>query len=552
MTFSYRIDYKLGSQIKTAIGNNEDLTVQVQESDHRLLVTLHPAAPMQIRSFVLEMPYLFTPASRFMANGFQSWTDSREFGPTERMPGLSALAKTPLGRSYGLQYAGDYTFVAEEKQVGVFHSHGYAYVRSGKTLDFVGSLNDRTGFTVISADMNRNVLTASKDLEGLMLTESYPVLELYFRQGTYDQVFDGYFAALGVQPRQTEKLRGYTSWYNYYSNINHNIIMHDLRAIAPCAGVNTFQVDDGYQTAVGDWLSVDSKKFPFGMRRIADAIHDRGLQAGLWLAPFAVQKNAYLAKKHPGWLVSDKSGNPLIVGANWGGFYALDIYHNEARAYIKRVFQTVLHIWGFDLVKLDFLYAASVKPLHGKTRGQVAYDAMDLLRECVGEEKLMLACGALMLPSFGVADYMRIGADMALRWSTSNRRRMNREDVSTPNAVLNSVYRRALNGRAFLNDTDVFLLRRNNIGFTPEQQALLAKFIQLMGSVLFTSDDVSSYKPEQASLFADTLADDAALTEVSQEGSVLTVQYRQNARPGLLKFDVYSGEIFAFGIEKEE
>ena len=130
--------------------------------------------------------------------------------------------------------------------------------------------------------------------------------------------------------------------------------MHDLRAIAPCAGVNTFQVDDGYQTAVGDWLSVDSKKFPFGMRRVADAVHQRGLKAGLWLAPFAVQKNAYLAKKHPGWLVADKKGSPLMVGANWGGFYALDIYHKEARAYIKQVFQTVLHTWGFDMVKLDF------------------------------------------------------------------------------------------------------------------------------------------------------------------------------------------------------
>ncbi|MBP8682194.1 MAG: alpha-galactosidase, partial [Clostridia bacterium] len=320
----------------------------------------------------------------------------------------------------------------------------------------------------------------------------------------------------------------------------------------PCAGVNTFQVDDGYQTAVGDWLSVDSKKFPFGMRRVADAVHQRGLKAGLWLAPFAVQKNAYLAKKHPGWLVADKKGSPLMVGANWGGFYALDIYHKEARAYIKQVFQTVLHTWGFDMVKLDFLYAASVKPLYGKTRGQVAYDAMELLRECVGEDKLLLACGAPMLPSFGVADYMRIGADMALSWPHSARRRqMHREDVSTPNAVLNSVYRRGLNGRAFLNDPDVFLLRRNNISFTPEQQALLAKFIQLFGGVLFTSDDVSTYKPEQASLFADTLADTATLTDVSQEGDVLTVRYTQSDRPCIMQFNVYTGQIFAFGADEK-
>ena len=254
MTFSYHIDYKLGSTVKTATGSNEDLLLQVRESDHRLQVTLHPTAPIQVRSFILELPFLFTPASRFMANGFQSWTDSREFGPTERMPGLGTVGKSPIGRHLGMQYTGDYTFVPEEKQAGVFHSHGFAYVRTGDMLDFIGSLTDRTGFTVITADMNRNVLSVSKDLEGLMLTEDYPVLDLYMQQGHYDAVFDGYFAALGVHPRQTEKLRGYTSWYNYYSNINHNIIMHDLRAIAPCAGVNTFQVDDGYQTAVGSMM----------------------------------------------------------------------------------------------------------------------------------------------------------------------------------------------------------------------------------------------------------------------------------------------------------
>ena len=72
MTFSYHIDYKLGSTVKTATGSNEDLLLQVRESDHRLQVTLHPTAPIQVRSFILELPFLFTPASRFMANGFQS------------------------------------------------------------------------------------------------------------------------------------------------------------------------------------------------------------------------------------------------------------------------------------------------------------------------------------------------------------------------------------------------------------------------------------------------------------------------------------------------
>ena len=95
MTFSYHIDYKLGSTVKTATGSNEDLLLQVRESDHRLQVTLHPTAPIQVRSFILELPFLFTPASRFMANGFQSWTDSREFGP---VPQSAVIARIPAER----------------------------------------------------------------------------------------------------------------------------------------------------------------------------------------------------------------------------------------------------------------------------------------------------------------------------------------------------------------------------------------------------------------------------------------------------------------------
>ena len=69
--------------------------------------------------------------------------------------------------------------------------------------------------------------------------------------------------------------------------------------------------------------------------------------------------------------------------------------------------------------------------------------------------------------------------------------------------------------------------------------------------MLFTSDDVSTYKPEQASLFADTLADTATLTDVSQEGDVLTVRYTQSDRPCTMQFNVYTGQIFAFGADEK-
>lgn len=546
MKFNYYFEYTTSGSVKITDRENDDFKLKMLEKDGVLKLTLLPAVPIEIKKFYATVPYVFADGARFLANGFQSWTDTKEFVKAEQMPDIGKIGKTPAGRAMGMQYVGDYTFVPEKTCPGVFHSHGFAYVKTKDVYDFFGSLTDRTGYTVITADMNRNTLCFSKDLEGTVLTEPYEILSLYFAEGSYEAVFDGYFAAMGIQPRTDQKIKGYTSWYNYYQNISHKVIARDLNAIVQCGDVDIFQVDDGYQTAVGDWLSTDSKKFPFGMQAVADAIHAKGLQAGLWLAPFGAQKDSFLVQKHPGWLVKDKNGRPICVGGNWGGFYALDIYNEEARAYIKKVFDTVLRIWGFDLVKLDFLYAASILPRNGKTRGEIAYDSIDFLRECVGDKKI-LGCGVQMLPCFGKVEYMRIGADMALSWQhNAVRKRMHREDVSTPNAIHNSVYRRGLNGRAFLCDPDVFLLRRNNISFTENQQALLAKFIKLFGSVLFTSDDVSTYGEMQKDLFADTLTDNAKITSIDEAGEEVTVTYQQEGWDGRLQFNVNTGEIIEF------
>ena len=138
----------------------------------------------------------------------------------------------------------------------------------------------------------------------------------------------------------------------------------------------------------------------------------------------------------------------------------------EVKAYIKHVFDVVLNEWNYDLVKLDFLYAVCMHPTKNKTRGQIMCEAMDFLRECVGD-KLILACGVPLGPSFGKVDYCRIGCDVGLDWNDKAYMRLfHRERVSTLNALGNAVGRRQLNGRAFINDPDVFFFREDNIQTT--------------------------------------------------------------------------------------
>lgn len=549
MDYKLKFTYKADNKIKTVERQNDDVSFDLRQSANGLKLTVIPKKQISDISFYLERNYEYQTDSRFFANGFQSWTDTKEFTKNEMMADEGLIGKGIFGKSpFGINLVGDYTFVEQPKEYGNFHAISFAYVRNDKNVDLFASLNDRTGYTIIYADMNKNTLRFSKDVEGITITEPYELLDLYFDNGGYDEVFDRYFAKMNVKPLTDKKIKGYTSWYNYYQNISEDIILRDLEAISKKTDkVNTFQIDDGYQTAVGDWLSINKTKFPNGMKPIVEKIHAKGWQAGLWLAPFGAQKGSKLASEHSDWLVKGKNGKPIMVGANWGGFYAIDIDNADARAYIKNVFDTVLNDWGFDLVKLDFLYATAVVPLHNKTRGQLAYESIDFLRECVGDKQI-LGCGVQQMPCFGKVEYMRIGADMALSWKHNfSRKFTHREDVSTPNAIHNSVYRRCLNGRAFLCDPDVFLLRKTNIHFTPEQQKVLAKFIKLFGSVLFMSDNVDEYDDEQLAVFNDTLADDdAKVVAINETNDKLFIDYIQNGEPYILGFCVTDGSIYSY------
>lgn len=548
MNYKLNFSYKTGKELKTTEISNDDVSFDLRQTENGLTLSVIPQKKISDISFYLERGYEYPQDSRFFANGFQSWTDTKEFAKNELMADEGIVGKGLFGKSpFGMNLVGNYTFVEQSKECGVFHSNSFAYVRNEKNIDFFGSLNDRTGYTIIYADMNKNTLRFSKDVEGITISEPYELLDLYFDNGGYDEVFDRYFAKMNVKPLTDKKIKGYTSWYNYYQKINEKIILRDLDAISEKTDkVNTFQIDDGYQTAVGDWLSINKTKFPNGMKPIVEKIHAKGWQAGLWLAPFGAQKGSKLASEHSDWLVKGKNGKPIMVGANWGGFYAIDIDNTDARAYIKNVFDTVLNDWGFDLVKLDFLYATAVVPLHNKTRGQLAYESIDFLRECVGNKQI-LGCGVQQMPCFGKVEYMRIGADMDLGWKHKFFRNLtHREDVSTPNAIHNSVYRRCLNNRAFLCDPDVFLLRRSNIKFTFEQQKVLAKFIKLFGSVLFMSDNVDEYDDEQMAVFNDTLADDdMQVVAINETNNKLFIDYTQNGEPHTLGFCVTDGSIYS-------
>jgi alpha-galactosidase len=495
--FSYYIGKKIKSITFSGDYFNADFKARVcvnKDIDcEKVRVSIVPTVKLEIEELSINTDFHFKESHKIYVNGYQSWTDSREFFIDEKMKTITKLV-APIIKKYQFDKYGDYTFKKYSKKPGEFHGYTYSYIREGGTLKLIGSLSERNGYTIIEQHVQDNKVIINKECKGHTIHSEYIPFELVYIEGSEDKVFNEYFNQMNIKKPRCKPMTGWTSWYNYYQNINEYVIYENLNQLKTFnKGIEIFQIDDGYQTAVGDWLSIDVAKFPKGMQNLAGTIKESGYKAGIWLAPFVCETNSKIFKENRHWILKDSKGELVLGGSNWSRFYALDIYNLEVREYIKEVFSVVLNEWGYDMVKLDFLYAVCIVPTKAKTRGQIMTEAMEFLRECVGD-KLILGCGVPLGPSFGLVDYCRIGCDVSLDWDDKFfMRRLHRERISTLNAIGNAIGRRHLDGRAFLNDPDVFLLREDNIILTEIQKETLCKVNQIFGSLIFTSDNIKKY-----------------------------------------------------------
>lgn len=247
------------------------------------------------------------------------------------------------------------------------------------------------------------------------------------------------------------------SWYEYFTAVTEDDIHENLRAMDTLdLPVDVVQIDDGYQSALGDWLTLSGR---FRSREgMAAAIRAGGRRAGIWTAPFLVHPASVLAGEHPNWLVRSPDGAPLHAGRNWDhDLYVLDTTHPEAAAYLTEVFRT-LSAEGYDYFKVDFLYAGALDGVrHADVDALTAYrSGVELIREAIGADAYLLGCGAPILPSIGLFDAMRVSPD------TGPHRRPEAGDYSQPGqdpAEFTGAGRQWQHGRLWINDPDCLMAR---------------------------------------------------------------------------------------------
>lgn len=308
---------------------------------------------------------------------------------------------------------------------------------------------------------------------------------------------------------------GWCSWYHFFHDVTEADVLRNLDALVKARGeipVTLVQLDDGYQRAVGDWLSTN-EKFPRGLAPLAAEIRAAGFDAGLWTAPFCVAPDSALFAERD-WLL--RRGDDLHLGLlhpMWtptARIHVLDTSRDEVCSHLVSLFRELAEM-GFVYQKLDFLYSVAMEadafdPSIG--RAERLRRGLEAVRRGSGEKTFLLGCGCPLGPAVGAVDGMRIGPDVAPSWHVDDEIPLRGIEPTRPsvrNGVRSILNRAFLHRRLWLNDPDCLMSRATDTKLEPHEAHTLAVAVAVTGGMVLFSDDVPKLGGESRRLVAETL-----------------------------------------------
>lgn len=446
---------------------------------------------------------------RFFQNGWQSWTPAYARDLADGIwvdPNtddyLTKHVPHPLGENpkvYGSEW---FTVLAPNEQPGTLRSD------PSLLLGFVSTASQLAEIRLeLTANRRFHSLRAISYADGYPLDPGEKLTSETLLLATRSDplaLLERYATRLGetMHARTTAAdWSGWCTWYHYYGEDTAEEVQKNLTVMdSEHLPLDLVLIDDGYETAIGDWDAVDPAKYPLGMKETADHIRSVGRHPGIWTAPFCASSESRLFTEHPDWVLRNQGGEPVVAFQHWGkDIYGLDLSVPAVCDWLHSLFQTMSNEWGYDLFKVDFLYAAALA--QGKrqdtrmTRAAAVRKGLEIIREAVGN-KFVLGCGSPLGPAVGLVDGMRIGTDVHVEW------RPFWPDLSAPsvsNAMLNSVTRSFMHRRLWLNDPDCLLLRPrgDNSNLSPNESRFLATVASITGGLVLDSDYLPDLTPER-------------------------------------------------------
>jgi alpha-galactosidase len=456
---------------------------------------------------------------RLFRNGYQSWSPARvavlgEDRDPSRVTGAPSLVR-------GMHHAD-----ARVAPAGALRSELVTVIDrdlAGPLLavGFLGGAR-HDGTIWVELDERRHVIvTVSAFLGGAVLgpgqrRQLHRVEVTGVEEGQASELLEGWARRVGEAgsarigaPYQV----GWCSWYHYFHDVSESALRDNL-ALVHDWPFQVFQLDDGYQAAIGDWL-VTNERFPSTLDRLAADVRDAGVTPGIWLAPFLVAPDSEVARRHPEWIAVHPSGRPLVgmVNPGWGGpVLTLDTTRPEVLDHVETTAAALVEA-GYPYLKLDFTYAPSLDGVFAdptRTPAERVRAGMEAVRRGAGPDTFLLGCGLPLGAGIGVVDGMRIGADVAPWWEVQPDQwhppGYAEVEPATRHAWVNTLTRSFMHRTLWLNDPDCLMLRATETELSAEAARSWALAVGISGGMALVSDDLALLGRDARALLDEVLA----------------------------------------------
>ena len=406
-----------------------------------------------------------------------------------------------------------------------------------KSYSEIGILSWNTFMPYIHYIKNRLIITADGENKPIKPGETIEFEKIILANGeSWQDLMFNYGTEIAkehsIKLKKPINLKGWSTW-DYYGRVyDTKDVYKNIDKLNTDEVANIIQIDGGWWTARGDYLSV-RKNLQGGMKAIADYAKSKGYKAGIHLDGFRGDKDSELFRNHPDWFLKDQDGEVICQAIDKGDTFMQYIYYDysnpEVCEYMKNVLRTIKNDWGFSYFKIDFMrygLLESILAEHGNNCGigkkvvtkiisfnnsmtsiERTRAGLFAMRDGIGNG-YFLGCSAIFGPTFGIVDGLRTGADICPTFDYY-------EACSMQN--MGNFY---LNQTVVQADADYLVVRNkddeeaerawgeNKFGgnTTFDEAKMWSDYVGLYGGPKISSDNLLTLRPERKKLIDNAFA----------------------------------------------
>lgn len=189
----------------------------------------------------------------------------------------------------------------------------------------------------------------------------------------------------------------------YFDHDEERIIA--LAEAAASVGVERFILDDGWfrnrdddTAGLGDWTT-DPRKYPGGLKPLAERVNALGMEFGLWVEPEMINPDSDLYRSHPDWALS-LPGQDRPTARNQ---LVLDMRREDVRDYLFGCLDALLTELPITYLKWD--HNRDLAPAGGASQVRGVYDLLARVRRSHPGVEIESCAGGGGRNDAGMADY---------------------------------------------------------------------------------------------------------------------------------------------------